>query len=277
MTPSDVRRVRIQPASGWFHLDLREIWAYRDLFLILMLRDVKIRYKQTALGVIWVILQPLTAALIFAVIFGQFAKLPSQGVPYTLYVFAAMLPWNIFSGALQRSGTSLISDSRLISKVYFPRIVIPMASSGAVLIDFAVAFVVGLGLMLAYGILPTWRLVAVPGLVLLTLLLTLGIGLLVSALNVYYRDFMYALPFVIQVWMYASPIAYSSAIVPDSVKAVYALNPLVGIIGGFRWALLDVGDFPWTSIALSVLVSMAFLVAGVVVFQRIEDSFADVI
>lgn len=277
MTPSDVRRVRIQPASGWFHLDLREIWAYRDLFLILMLRDVKIRYKQTALGVIWVILQPLTAALIFAVIFGQFAKLPSQGVPYTLYVFAAMLPWNIFSGALQRSGTSLISDSRLISKVYFPRIVIPMASSGAVLIDFAVAFVVGLGLMLAYGILPTWRLVAVPGLVLLTLLLTLGIGLLVSALNVYYRDFMYALPFVIQVWMYASPIAYSSAIVPDSVKAVYALNPLVGIIGGFRWALLDVGDFPWTSIALSVLVSMAFLAAGVVVFQRIEDSFADVI
>lgn len=277
MTPSDVRRVRIQPASGWFHLDLREIWAYRDLFLILMLRDVKIRYKQTALGVIWVILQPLTAALIFAVIFGQFAKLPSQGVPYTLYVFAAMLPWNIFSGALQRSGTSLISDSRLISKVYFPRIVIPMASSGAVLIDFAVAFVVGLGLMLTYGILPTWRLVAVPGLVLLTLLLTLGIGLLVSALNVYYRDFMYALPFVIQVWMYASPIAYSSAIVPDSVKAVYALNPLVGIIGGFRWALLDVGDFPWTSIALSVLVSMAFLVAGVLVFQRIEDSFADVI
>lgn len=277
MTPSDVRRVRIQPASGWFHLDLREIWAYRDLFLILMLRDVKIRYKQTALGVIWVILQPLTAALIFAVIFGQFAKLPSQGVPYTLYVFAAMLPWNIFSGALQRSGTSLISDSRLISKVYFPRIVIPMASSGAVLIDFAVAFVVGLGLMLTYGILPTWRLVAVPGLVLLTLLLTLGIGLLVSALNVYYRDFMYALPFVIQVWMYASPIAYSSAIVPDSVKAVYALNPLVGIIGGFRWALLDVGDFPWTSIALSVLVSMAFLAAGVVVFQRIEDSFADVI
>ena len=277
MDTTNIRQVRIQPASGWLHLDLREVWAYRDLFLILMLRDVKVRYKQTALGVIWVILQPLTAALIFAVIFGRFARLPSQGVPYTLYVFAAMLPWNIFSGALQRSGTSLISDSRLISKVYFPRMVIPMASSGAVLIDFAVAFVVGFGLMLAYGVLPTWRLIAVPSLVLLALLLTLGIGLLVSALNVYYRDFMYALPFVIQVWMYASPIAYSTDIVPESVKAAYALNPLVGIIGGFRWALLSTGNFPWMSIALSVLVSLVFLAAGVVVFQRIEDSFADVI
>lgn len=250
---------------------------YRDLFLILMLRDVKIRYKQTALGVIWVILQPLAAAGIFAIIFGQFAKLPSEGVPYALYVFAAMLPWNLFSGALQRAGTGIISDARLISKVYFPRIVIPTANSCAVLVDFAVAFVLGIILMLAYGVTPTWRIILIPAFLLLALVLTIGVGLLFSGLNVYYRDFMYALPFVIQAWMYLSPIAYSTDIVPESVKAVYALNPMVGIIDGFRWSLLGFSAFPWTSLGLSVVTSFAFFILGTLVFQRIEDSFADVI
>lgn len=268
---------RIRPASGWFTLDLRELWAYRDLLAILMARDIKIRYKQTLLGVIWVILQPLVAALLFAVIFGKFANLPSGGVPYGLYVFAALLPWNLFSGALQRAGTSLISDSRLIAKVYFPRIVIPVASTGAVLVDFIVAWAVGIVLMLVYGLHPTWRMLLVPGFLVITLMLTVGVSLFVSALNVYYRDFMYALPFVIQVWMYASPVAYSVDIVPENVAHVYAINPLAGIIDGFRWALLDTAAFPWASVIVSLGISTLILAGGVVVFQRIEAHFADVI
>ena len=275
--PSTPHHIHIQPSSGWLNLDLRELWTYRDLFWILMLRDVKVRYKQTLLGVIWVILQPLTAALIFALIFGRFAKLPSGDTPYMLYVFVAMLPWNIFSGALQRAGTSLISDSRLISKVYFPRVVIPVASSSAVLLDFSVAFLVGILLMAGYDVYPTWRWMLLPVFLLLVLLLTLGIALFFSALNVYYRDFMYALPFVIQVWMYASPIAYSTEIVPDSVRPFYALNPMVGVIDGFRWVLLGLGDFPTTSVGISVILTFTVFSLGLVVFQRIEDNFADVI
>jgi lipopolysaccharide transport system permease protein len=236
-----------------------------------------VRYKQTLLGAIWVILQPLTAALIFALIFGRFAKLPSGDTPYVLFVYVAMLPWNIFSGALQRAGTSLISDSRLISKVYFPRIVIPIASSSAVLIDFCVALIVGLVLLVSYGIIPTWRWIALPGLLLLVLLLTLGVALIFSALNVYYRDFMYALPFVVQVWMYASPIAYSPEIIPESAYPFYALNPMVGIIEGFRWAMLGLDNFPAISIGCSMILAPILFGAGLFVFQRIEDTFADVI
>ncbi|MBN1565869.1 MAG: ABC transporter permease [Anaerolineae bacterium] len=274
---STSHHTHIQPASGWLNLNARELWAYRDLFWILMLRDVKVRYKQTLLGVVWVILQPLTAALIFAVIFGRFADLPSGDTPYMLYVFIAMLPWNIFSGALQRAGTSLISDSRLISKVYFPRIVIPIASSSAVLIDFCVAFIVGLFLMTGYGVYPTWRWLILPLCLILVLILTLGVALFFSALNVYYRDFMYALPFIIQVWMYASPIAYSTEIVPDSVRSFYALNPMAGIIDGFRWSLLGLDKFPTTSVGISVILTFVAFSVGLLVFQRIEDNFADVI
>jgi lipopolysaccharide transport system permease protein len=274
---STSHHIHIRPSSGWFDLDLRELWTYRDLFWILMLRDVKVRYKQTLLGVIWVILQPLSAALIFALIFGRFAKLPSSEIPYMLYVYIAMLPWNIFSGALQRAGTSLISDSRLISKVYFPRIVIPIASSSAVLIDFCVAFIVGMILIVSYEVYPTWRWIALPAFLMLALLLTLGVALFFSALNVYYRDFMYALPFVIQVWMYASPIAYSTEIVPDSIRPFYAINPMVGVIDGFRWAMLDLGNFPTTSVGISVMLTLFIFGGGMLVFQRIENNFADVI
>ncbi len=269
--------IRIRSTTSWLQLNWRELWAYRDLFWILMLRDIKVRYKQTLLGVIWVILQPLAAAGIFAVIFGNFADLPSEGVPYGLYVFAAMLPWNIFAGALQRSGVSLLGDARLISKVYFPRVIIPIASASAVLVDFVVAFCVGIALTASYGLYPTWQWLIIPLFLLMAMVLTLGVALFISALNVYYRDFMYALPFVIQVWMYASPIAYSMDIVPDRYRVIYGLNPMVGVINGFRWALLGLGDFPWASVGLSTLISLVLFLVGLVVFQRISDDFADVI
>ncbi|MCC6803775.1 MAG: ABC transporter permease, partial [Anaerolineae bacterium] len=194
-----MRHIQIQPARGWAVLDLKELLQFRDLLVILTMRDVKLRYKQTALGVVWVVLQPLIASLIFAIIFGRFANLPSNGVPYLLFVFAGLLPWNLFAGALQRAGNSLVGDSKLISKVYFPRMTIPIASSAAVLVDFAVALGVMLVLLLLQGWALTWNILALPFLVIILLLISIGVSLFISALNVYYRDFMYALPFVVQV------------------------------------------------------------------------------
>ncbi len=246
MAYRSARHLRIQPESLWFPLDFRELWAFRDLFVILALRDVKLRYKQTLLGVTWVILQPLVASLIFTIIFSRIASLPSDGKPYLLFVYAGMLPWNFFAGCLQRAGNSLISDAKLITKVYFPRVIIPIASSAAVLMDFAVAFVVMVGLLFVYRdeVSVTWNILALPFLLLVVLLLSIGVSLFLSALNVYYRDFMYALPFVVQVWMYASPLVYSASMVPDRWRVIYALNPMSGVIDGFRWALLGDAQFP---------------------------------
>ena len=241
------------------------------------MRDVKLRYKQTALGIVWVILQPLVAALIFAVIFGRFANLPSSGIAYLPFVFAGMLPWNLFAGALQRAGNSLISDSRLISKVYFPRMAIPVASSAAVLVDFLVALVVMFCLLPFYGIPLTANLLALPVMLVLTLFISIGVSLFLSALNVYYRDFMYALPFVVQVWMYATPVVYSADLIPGALRGIFALNPLVGVIDGFRWALLGLGDFPLVSLLISLVIGIIVFVGGALVFQRVERNFADVI
>ncbi len=277
LTQSQTRHVEIKPSSGWAALQLKDLWQFRDLLVILMMRDVKLRYKQTALGVVWVILQPLIASLIFAIIFGRFAGLPSSGVPYLLFVYAGMLPWNLFAGALQRAGNSLVGDSKLISKVYFPRMVIPVASSAAVLVDFGVALVVMFALLLIEQWQLTPNVLAVPFLLVLLLVISIGVSLFISALNVYYRDFMYALPFVIQVWMYASPVVYSADLIPNLVKPFYAINPLVGIIDGFRWALLGIGDFPAVSLALSLVIAIVLFVAGGLVFQRVEQNFADVI
>ncbi len=267
----------IQPPHGWSAIDLRELWAFRDLFLILSGRDVKLRYKQTVLGVTWVILQPLVAALIFAVIFGRFAKLPSDGNPYLLLVFSGLLPWNVFSGALQRAGISIISDARLVSKVYFPRMIIPIASSAAVLIDFAVALVVFLVLAAFYGILPTWHIVALPAFLLLTMAGALGASLWLAAVNAEYRDFVYAMPFVIQIWTFASPVAYATKIVPGNWQWLYDLNPVVGYIDGFRWTLLRSSGLSPEAVLASVLVSVALLISGAMFFRRMERRFADVI
>ena len=272
-----VRHVEIVPARRWAALELQEIWHFRDLLVLLMMRDIKLRYKQTALGIVWVILQPLIASLIFAIIFGRFAGLPSNGIPYLLFVYAGLLPWNVFSGSLQRAGNSLVGDSKLISKVYFPRMVIPIASSAAVLVDFAVALAVMFVLLLIEQWPLTLNILALPFLLLILLLISVGVSLFISALNVYYRDFMYALPFVVQVWMYASPVVYSGDLIPSLVKPFYAINPVVGVIDGFRWALLGTGEFPALSLAVSLLVGIVLFVAGGLVFQRVEQNFADVI
>lgn len=267
----------IRPARGWSALAFGELWAYRDLLLILALRDVRLRYKQTALGVIWVIMQPLVAALIFAVIFGRLAGLPSGDTPYMLFVFAGLLPWNLFAGALQRAGNSLIGDARLITKIYFPRMVIPIGSSAAVLVDFLVTLGVMFVLIAAFRVPLTPNLLALPLLTALTLVIAIGISFSISALNVYYRDFSYALPFVIQVWMYASPLVYTAEIVPQAWRWLYALNPMAGVIEGFRWSLLGVGEFPALELALSAGVAAALFIVGAFIFQRVERSFADVI
>lgn len=272
-----LRHTRLHASRGWSALNFRELWEFRDLFLILAERDVKLRYKQTALGIIWVILQPLLASLIFAVIFGRLANLPSDGVPYLLFVYAGILPWNLFAGALQRASSSLTGNTGLISKVYFPRMIIPIASSAAVLVDFLVALAVMGCLLVVYRVPPSFNLLALPVVLAVVMLIAVGVSLWLSALNVYYRDFMYALPFVIQIWMYASPLVYSGGIVPEKWKLIYGLNPMAGAIDGFRWALLGSGAFPWLTMGIALGAGCALFIGGAFVFRRIERTFADVI
>jgi lipopolysaccharide transport system permease protein len=279
-TPTPLPAARttvIRPPTRWAAFDLAELWAYRDLLVILTERNLKLRYKQTALGVTWVILQPLIAALIFAVIFGVFAQLPTDGSPYLLFAFAGTIAWNLVSNAVNRAGNSLVGDSNLISKVFFPRMIIPMSAIAAVVVDFLIGLAVMGVLLLLYQQPLTPALLALPLFILLALVLSLGMSLLISALNVYYRDFMYILPFALQVWMYASPVAYSASIVPEALQPIYALNPMVGVILGFRWALLGEIAFPALALLFSVVGSVALLVIGALVFQRVQQSFADVI
>ncbi len=275
--PSRHPHIRIRPSRGWASLNLAELWSYRDLLLILAGRDVKLRYRQTALGVIWVILQPLLAATIFAVVFGLFARLPSDGRPYGLFVLCGLLPWSFISGAVQRAGNSLVSEARLISKVYFPRLLIPLASSAAVLIDLAVSLLVLALAMAIYRVAPGWRVLALPLFVLLGLLLGAGASFWLSALNVRYRDFMYALPFLLQMWLYASPVVYASSLVPERWRWLYSLNPAVGVIEGFRWSLLGSDTLTAPMLAASTLVGLILFVSGAYFFRRVERSFADII
>ena len=270
-------RHRIQRSSGWSALNILELWKYRDLFWILAMRDVKLRYKQTALGVTWVLLQPILTSGIFAVIFGVLAKLPSDDSPYLLFAFAGTLPWTLFAQSLQRAGSSLVGGRELISKVYFPRLILPISSSFSVVVDFLVGLASISVLFIIYKVPLTWNLLAIPGLVLVNLLIAIGVSFWISAFSVHYRDFIYALPFLIQAWMYASPVAYASSIVPEQWIALYSLNPMVGVIEGFRWALLGQGEFSWVSFGISLAVGLVVFFAGALVFRRIERSFADVI
>lgn len=258
-------------------LRLGELWEYRDVMIMLAVRDIKLRYKQTALGVVWVILQPLVAGLVFAVIFGRFAKLPSAGHAYLPFVFAGLLGWNLFAGILQRAGNSLVAEAKLITKVYFPRLLIPCGAAAAALVDFAVSLGVMLVLLVAYGVWPGAWLLLLPLVTLLTLVLAIGLSLWVSALNVRYRDFMYALPFLIQVLMYASPAVYGLDLVPAAWRPVFAINPLVGLLEGGRAALLggDGGDSLGLYLGISTAWAVAALVSGAMFFRRVERDFAD--
>jgi lipopolysaccharide transport system permease protein len=269
--------IRIEPSRGWFALNLAELWEYRELLYFLVWRDIKVRYKQTMLGVAWVVIQPLATAAIFAFILGRLASLPSGGVPYLLFVFAALLPWQLFAGALARAGTSLVNSANLLTKVYFPRLLVPLAAIVSGLVDFAVSFVILGGLMVWYQVPPSWNLLTLPLFVLLALLAALGTGLFLSALNVQYRDVQQVIPFLVQAWMFLSPVVYSEELIPaGTVRLLYNLNPLTGVIQGFRWALF--GAPPPTVITLvsGVLVVLVVL-AGLVYFKRVEDTFADVV
>ena len=269
--------VVIEPTSGWAALELGELWKYRDLLLILAGRDVKLRYKQTALGVAWVVMQPLVAAAIFTVMFGRFAHLPSDGHPYIVFVFAGVVIWNYFAAILQRAGNSLISDSRLITKVYFPRLAIPLASTFSALLDLTVSLVVLAAMLAFFRIAPTWRLLTLPLFIVLAALAATGVSLWLSALNVRYRDFVHAMPFLLQVWMFASPVAYATTLVPEKWRLVYALNPAVGFIEGTRWAVLGSSSVTAPMVAQAAGLSLAVFLGGALFFRRVERSFADTV
>jgi homopolymeric O-antigen transport system permease protein len=267
----------IAPARGWAPLNLRDLWKYRELLYFLTWRDIKVRYKQAALGVAWAVIQPILTMIIFSVIFGQLAKLPSDGIPYPVFSFVALLPWQLFAGSLQRAGTSLVGNSNLLTKVYFPSLIIPLSAVGAGLVDFAISFVVLLGLMLYYGIMPTWAIITLPLFVLLALLTAIAVGLWLSALNVQYRDVQQMIPFLIQAWMYASPVAYSAGLIPSGKwRIIYGLNPLAGVIHGFRWALLGTNP-PDELMLVSIVVVVFLFVSGLYYFRRMEQTFADVV
>ena len=267
----------ILPPKGWASLNLKELWKFRELLFFLTWRDIKVRYKQTALGAAWAILQPLLTMVLFSVIFGQLAKLPSEGVPYPIFTFTALLPWQLFAFALTQSSNSLVGSQNLITKVYFPRLVVPLSSVMAGVVDFAIAFVVLLGLIVFYGIRLTPALLLLPVFLLLALASALAVGLWLSALNVKYRDIRYVVPFLTQFWMYASPIAYSSSIVPEKWRWLYSLNPMTGVVEGFRWAILGKSSLDVLSMSISAVVVALLLTGGLFYFKRMESSFADVI
>ncbi len=273
----DIPVTVIEPTRGWPLIDLREIWQYRDLVYFLIWRDVKVRYTQTVLGVTWAVLQPLVTMAIFSVIFGQLAKMPSDGIPYPMYALAALVPWQLFSGGLTRASLSLVSDANLLTKVYFPRLIIPVAGVCAALVDFAISLLVLFGLMLAFGIVPTIAILWLPLLTVFAVATALAVSLWLAALNVQYRDVQHMIPFLVQAWMYASPIAYSTTLIPTGLaRWVYGLNPMAGVIQGFRWALLGTG-MPDGTMLVSVAVVLVLLVTGLFYFGRMEESFADVV
>jgi lipopolysaccharide transport system permease protein len=245
--------------------------------MILAGRDIKLRYKQTVLGVVWVVLQPLVAALIFAVMFGRFAKLPSDGHPYLLFVFAGVVIWNYFAAVLQRGGNSLLADSRLITKVYFPRLIVPLASTFSAMIDLAVSLTVLGVLLMIYGVMPTWRLLTLPLFIGLAALTATGVSLWLTALNVRYRDFVHAMPFMLQVWMFASPVAYATSIVPEQWRLLYGLNPAVAFIEGLRWAVLGTSSITRETVALAVAIATMIFISGAFFFRRVERGFADTV
>jgi len=269
--------IRIEPSRGWISLRLDELWEYRELLYFLAWRDIKIRYKQTALGAAWAIIQPFFTMVIFSIFFGRLAGIPSDGVPYPIFSFAALVPWTFFANSLNQSSNSLVSSANLIQKVYFPRLAVPIASVFSGMVDFVLAFIVLLGMMLYYGMLPTINVVWLPAFCLLAFVTSLGVGLWLSAMNVRFRDVRYTVPFLVQFWMFATPIAYPSSLLSEPWRTLYGLNPMVGVIEGFRWGLLGTNTAPGGIIIISSLMAMAILVGGAFYFRRAEKSFADIV
>ena len=268
--------VVIQSTSAWAGLNLRELWTYRELLYFLIWRDVKVRYKQTALGVTWAIIQPLFTMLIFALFFGKLARLPSDGVPYPLFAYAGLLPWTFFANAITTSSNSVVNSANLITRVYFPRIIIPIAAVGAGLVDFCLAFVVLIPLMIYYQTAVTWSLLMFPVLALVTTLLAMAVGIWLSAVNVKYRDVRFVVPFLLQLWMFLSPVIYPSSFLPPTLRQVLSFNPMTGIIEGYRSSLFGLA-FNWGSLGLSLVIVLVSLVYASFSFRRMEKNFADLI
>jgi lipopolysaccharide transport system permease protein len=267
----------IRPAQSWASLGLRELWEYRELLYFLTWRDIKVRYKQTALGAAWAIIQPVFMMIVFSLFFGKLAGVKSDGLPYPIFTFCALLPWQLFAQALANSSNSLVSNEQLITKVYFPRLIVPISSVLSALVDFVIAFGVLVLMMVYYGVMPGVAVLTLPLFVMLAVLTALGVGLWLSALNVQYRDVRYTLNFLTQFWLFATPVAYSSAIVPAKWRPLYGLNPMVGVVEGFRWALLNKAEGPGLMLWVSVFVVLLILVGGLFYFRRMEQTFADIV
>jgi len=269
------KRILIKPTNGWAALNLRDVWLYRELIFFMTWRDLKVRYKQTFLGVGWAILQPFLTMVVFSIFFGNLAQVPSDGVPYPIFSYTALIPWTLFSKALQDASRSLVSNSHMITTIYFPRMILPMSSVLAGVVDFLIAFIVLLGMMFYFKITPTAKVWTLPLFLLLAIITAIAVGLWLSALNVLYRDINYVLPFLTQFWMYLTPIAYPSSMVPEQWRVVYALNPMTGVVEGFRWALLGAGQPPGVMTLVSAGVAVVLLVSGMFYFKRMERLFAD--
>lgn len=269
--------LRIQPSRGWVSLKLKELWEYRELLYFLIWRDIKVRYKQTALGATWAIIQPFFTMVVFSLFFGRLAKVPSDGIPYPIFSFAALVPWTFFANGLSQSSNSLVGSANLITKVYFPRLTIPLASVLSGVVDFALAFVVLLGMMFFYRMAPTVNILWLPLFLLLALVASLGVGLWLSALNVEYRDVRYVVPFITQFWLFVTPIAYPSSLLNQPWRTIYGLNPMVGVVEGFRWALLGTKTAPGPIIAVSSTAAIVILITGAFYFRRMEKTFADIV
>jgi lipopolysaccharide transport system permease protein len=276
-TDFEIPVIRIEPSHGWVSLRLRELWEFRELLYFLAWRDIKIRYKQTALGMAWAIIQPFFTMIVFSIFFGRLAHMPSDGMPYPIFSYAALVPWTFFANGLNQSSNSLVTSAPLIKKIYFPRLIVPVAAVLSGVVDFILAFIVLLGMMMYYGLLPTSNVLWLPAFLLLALVTSLGVGLWLSALNVKYRDVRHAVPFITQFWLVATPIAYPSTLLSGPWRTVYGLNPMVGVVEGFRWALLGAETQPGTMVFASCLMAVIILITGAFYFRRMEKSFADVV
>jgi lipopolysaccharide transport system permease protein len=269
--------VRIEPSKGWVSLKLRELWEYRELLYFLIWRDIKVRYKQTVLGGAWAIIQPFFTMIVFSLFFGKLANVPSDGIPYPIFSFAALVPWAFFANGLNQASNSLVGNSNLIKKVYFPRLSMPIASVLGGLVDFALAFMMLIGMMLYYGMAPTLNVVWLPILIILTVITSLGASLWLSAMYVQFRDVRHIIPFLTQIWLFATPIAYPSSLLNEPWRTLYGINPMVGVVEGFRWALLGTQTAPGPIMVISGLVATGLLLSGAFYFRRMEKTFADVV
>lgn len=269
--------LRIQPATGWTSLKLREIWEYRELVAIFVWRDLKVRYRQTVIGVLWAIFQPFLTMVIFSVFFGRLAGIPSDSVPYPIFSYTALVPWTFFANSINQASNSLVNNADMIKKIYFPRLAMPLAAVLAGLVDFLLAFIILIGMMLVYGFAPTINIVWFPFFILIAMMTALGVSLWLSAMNVLFRDVRYMVPFITQAWLFATPVAYPSSLLAEPWRTLYGLNPMVGVVEGFRWALLGTDTEPGAAIIVSFTVSLLIMISGLYYFRRMEKIFADVI